>query len=188
VPAISREIKDSTRRSAEMVAGALQVRVASTGAQRRTRVAARPAARAGQGVAAFTNPRVIRLKGGQLASALVRPRRMRDPGATSTQGLREVPGGARKGAWVVTVLRRSDDLIAKPRWALGCPEHLARPKERTDSAKPGLSWPTAGSSRQPLIGAPVSGSCSTAYAPKACNHLLFGQCCTLGYRNNAVFA
>ena len=92
-------------------------------------------------------PGVCRLKGGQLASALVRPRRLREPGATPTQGVRAVPGGARKGIWVVTEL-----------------------------------------GQQPLIGAPVSGSCWTAYAPKVCNHLLFGQCCTLGYRNNAVFA
>jgi hypothetical protein len=38
-------------------------------------------------------PGVIRLKGGQPASALVRPRRLREPGATPTQGLRAVPGG-----------------------------------------------------------------------------------------------
>jgi len=56
VPASIREIKDSKRRSVEVVAGALRVRVAGTGAQRRTRVAARPAARAGPKVATITNP------------------------------------------------------------------------------------------------------------------------------------
>ena len=116
--------------------------------------------------------------------------------AAQTAGTRRYPHpraassawGAWKGPWMVTELGHSDDVIAKPRWALGCPERLARPKGRTGSSKPGLSLSIAGSSRQPLIGAPVSGSCWTAYAPKVCNHLLFGQCCTLGYRNNAVFA
>jgi hypothetical protein len=42
-------------------------------------------------------PGVLRLKGGQLASALVRPRRLRKPGATPTQGLRAVLGGASLG-------------------------------------------------------------------------------------------
>jgi hypothetical protein len=44
-------------------------------------------------------PGVCRLKGGQLASALVRPRRLREPGATPTQGLRAVPGVGQEGAF-----------------------------------------------------------------------------------------
>jgi hypothetical protein len=55
-------------------------------------------------------PGVCRLKGGQLASALVRPRRLREPGATPTQGLRAVPGGAWKGLWVVL------GKAPRPRW------------------------------------------------------------------------
>ena len=43
-------------------------------------------------------PGVIRLKGGQLASALVRPRRLREPGATPTQGVRAVLGVGQEGA------------------------------------------------------------------------------------------
>jgi hypothetical protein len=103
VPASIREIKDSTRRSVEVVVGALRVRVAGTGGS------AGPASQRGQqqGLARKSlpppMPGVLRLKAGQLASALVRPRRLRDPGATPTQGLREVPGGARKGPWVVLV-------------------------------------------------------------------------------------
>ena len=46
-------------------------------------------------------PGVTRLNWGQLATALVRPRRMRGPCGTPTQGLRAVPGGARKKPWVV---------------------------------------------------------------------------------------
>ena len=50
-------------------------------------------------------PGVLRLKGGQLASALVRPRRLREPGATPTKALRTVPVRARKGPWEGLVVK-----------------------------------------------------------------------------------
>ena len=77
-------------------------------------------------------PGVLRLKGGQLASALVRPRRLREPGATPTHGVRAVPVRASKGHWVVWGAVNSQvQGCAKPwndLWIMGPPLSTTYPK------------------------------------------------------------
>ena len=110
---------------------------------------------------------VLRLKGGQLASALVRPRRLREPGSTSTQGLRTVPGDV-KGA-APAVLNQptgmSRPLMRPLQW-----RELQRGAERTRASR--ATWirtsrSTSGNRRRAAAEArtSASGRCSSTKCP-----------------------